>query len=252
MKDKSNFLQRNLSAAILIGIYIIFVITHLISEGFLMELQVDLLLTLVPFILLGTILDFVISRNHMLQKGFKTLAQLFPAGIFAMFLISIYFTSEDNKFSIFKYFVWLFLTLPFFIASYKKETHKQKLKFAFIGTALVAILYLYLTTKTNELDESYGAIIYFVSYFSMLYAASGIHKLPYLGTILGAINAGLLYFFMINPVTQNASIYGWDADIVVEFEAMIIITFVICVIIQIISVILKNNAVENKEPQTEN
>lgn len=252
MKDKPKFLQRNLSAAILLAIYIVFVIIHLISEGFLLELQFDLMLTLIPFILVGAILDLLLSRNDTLIKGFKTLAQLFPAGILAMFFISIYFTSDNNKFVMFKYLVWLFLSLPFFIASYKKETHRTKLKFALIGTVLFAAIYLYLTTKTNELNESYGAIIYFVSYFSMLYAASGIHKLPYLGTILGAVNAALLYFFMINPVTENASIYGWDSDIVMLLEGMIMLTFVICLIIQIISVFLKKNVEESKELQSQN
>lgn len=241
MKEKLNFLQRHLSATILVVIFVAYEIFHLISEGFLLDSQFVLLTTIIPFILLGIILDFLLSRNTTLGKGYKILSQLFPASIFVLLVLSSIFTVlGKDQIKIFNYLIWLFISLPFFIASYHKQNHRLKLIYSLIGTGLYAVIYMYMTTKTKELNGANEAITYFVSYFFILYSACNIKKVPYLGTILGALNAVILYLLKTNPITADAQIYGWDSDIAMKIEFMLLITLLISILIQFISVFQKS------------
>lgn len=240
MKEKPGFLMKHLSAILIIVFYIVIVVFHLLAEGFLPGIQFDLIITILPFILLAGILDFILSRNNMLARCYKILAQLMPACIFGMIILSIMNYATKNGFiKIFNFLLWLFLSIPFFIAGYYKKLHGKKLKYSLIGTAIIAAVYLYLTTITNELDESNGAMIFFLSCFFILYTASSPARFPFFGTILGAISAAMLLFFKFAPITADAKLHGWDYDIALKFEFILMATFLISVIIQFISVLKK-------------
>ena len=242
MNEKPCFLIKHLSAFLGILFYIAIVVFHLLAEGFLPGIQFDLIATLLPFIVLAGILDFILSHNTKLASGYRILAQLMSACVLGMmFLSTSYYAEKNSSIKIFNFLLWLFLSLPFFIAGYYKELHWKKLKYSLIGTALIAAVYLYLTTITDELNESHGAVIFFLSCFFMLYAASSPAKFPFFGTILGDISAAVLLFFRFVPITADAKLRGWDSDIAFKFELILMATFIISVIIQLISVLKKDN-----------
>lgn len=232
MNKKSAFIQRNLSALTFIVIYLFMVIMHLFIDSFVFINQLELLTTFLPFIVIGMILDFILRRNQTLDKTIRIAAQLLPACIFGMQGISALLElAGRDSYDLFGYLIWLFLAAPFFIASYNKEGNKPKMIYSIIGAGLIVVIYMYLTTKTNELNEGSGAVIYFISYFFMFYAASGIRKLPYLGAILGISNAAALLLFRYSPITDAAKIHGWDYDIVSNLETLLILTSILCILL---------------------
>ncbi|MHB8131136.1 MAG: hypothetical protein ACYDEX_19320 [Mobilitalea sp.] len=237
MNKKSLVIQRNFSTITLIAIYLIMVVTHLFYDSFVLEDQLILIITMLPFIMIGLILDFILRRNLALNKSIRIVAQLLPSGIFGMQLISTFLIyAEKEPSDLFNYLIWLFLALPFFIASYNKEGHKHKMISSLIGAGLIAVVYLFLTTQTDLLNEGSGAIIYFTSYFLMLYAASGIRKLPYLGIVLGVLNTVALLWLRYMPVTEDAINHGWDYDIFTNVELLIMGTLLLCILIRFLEV----------------
>lgn len=242
MNEKPCFLIKHLSTILIVLFYIIIVVFHILAEGFLPDIQLDLIVTILPFIVLAVILDFILCHNLKLANIYKILAQLMPACILGMMILStINYATKNSSIKIFNFLLWLFLSLPFFIAGYYKELHWRKLKYSLIGTAIIAAVYLYLTTLTNELNESSGAVIFFLSCFFMLYTASSPARFPYFGTILGAISAAVLLFFKFVPITADAKLRGWDSDIAMKFEFILMVTFLVSVIILFISVLKKDN-----------
>lgn len=247
MNKISAFVLRYLSTLVFIAIYLVLFIFHMFLEGFVPEIQLDMLLTMVPLILLGVILDYIVNRNNVLSNGYKLFTQILPAGVFVLIgLSSIFEIAGREKVDLFNYLVYLFLTVPFFIVSYNKTGHKNKMIFSLIGTGLVAAAYLYLTTLTAELNEGTGLVIYLIAYFSMFYAASGLRKMPYLSIILGAANASILILIYKFPVTDTAKTYGWDYDIAQNFSILMLEFFVLCILICLLAVIRDKQGEEVK------
>ena len=75
MKKKSHILIRNMSLFAFIVIYLIIAITLLILESFQWETQFNVITVMIPFFLLGAILDYIISRNNQVGKFYKIIAQ---------------------------------------------------------------------------------------------------------------------------------------------------------------------------------
>ncbi|HWT27640.1 MAG TPA: hypothetical protein VN131_06845 [Mobilitalea sp.] len=238
---RSGWIQRNLTTLIFIAIYLGMVLIHLFLEAFIPIVQFDLFTTMLPFIIFGVILDFILSRNNTLTKSYKMVAQIIPAGVFVLQGIStINMASGRDDIKAFNYLIWLFVVVPLFIASYQKEGHKYRMIFSLIGIGLIAVVYLYLTTITDSLDEGSGAVVYFISYFCMIYAASSIRRLPYLGTVIGAANAIALLWLRYFPFTTDAKSHGWDYDIAFSFELLIILSILACLFIRFIAVFQKD------------
>ena len=231
MNKQAAFLIRNLSAVSFVFIYIAMVINHLIDDFFVPADQLSLVIIMLPFFLIGMALDFILWQNKALPAWVRVVAQLLPLGIFLMQLfstITIYLglTSLD----LFNFLIWLFIALPFFIASYGKEGLRSRVLRALIGTGCFIIVYIILTTQTEVLNKNYGATIYFISYFFMLFTASGIKKFSYLGAVLGILNAAALLLLRYYPVTAGAKEYGWDYDIFGKVETLIMVVFVLCIL----------------------
>lgn len=247
MKKKSTFILRNLSAFIFITIYLVLFLIFIFLEGFIPEVQLDMLLTIAPFILLGAILDYIASKNNVLSKDYKIIAQFLPAGVFILYgLTKILELAGREPIDLFNYLIFLFISVPFLIISYNKAGHKNKMIYSLIGTGLVAASYLYLTTITKELNEGTGLVIYLISYFAMFYAASSLRKMPYLSIILGAANASILLLIYKFPVTATAKTYGWDYDIAQNFEILMIEFLILSILICLLSVIRNKQEEEVK------
>lgn len=243
MNKKTKTILRNMSLFTFIAIYFIIAITLVFLESFQLETQLNVITTLVPFFLIGAILDFIVSKNNKLTSLYKIIVQLLPAGIFVLFGISvIYNVSGRTPLDAFNYLVWLFIALPFFISSDFKENHKMRLIFSLVGTGLVGAVYLYLTTLTNELNHGNGLMVYLIYFFLLYYAASGFKNLSYIGTILGAIDASILVYLWKNPVTENAKIYGWDYDIAFNFELIMLFTLIICITLCLLDVVTREQS----------
>lgn len=237
---RSAFKSRNLSLLSLAAVYLILVVYHLISEAFVMENQIDLLIIMLPFILLGSVLDFILSRNTVLSKNYKAITQLLPLGVFLLFAASFLLEIANRpNYDAFQYIFWIFISTPFFMATYHKEGHKRRMIYSLLGTAIVFAAYLHLTTLTDKLVEGSGIIVYIITYFSMLYAASSLVKFPYISTILGALNAIALLVLWKNPVTEVAKLHGWDYEIALHFEYICMISLLVSILLTLISVIKK-------------
>lgn len=237
---KSDFRSRNLSLLSLAAIYLVLVVYHLISEAFVLENQIFLLSIMLPFLLLGGILDFIVSRNTVLPKNYRTFTQLLPLGVFALFGASFLLEAADRPdYECFQFILWIFLSIPFFIATYRKEGHKNRMIFSMLSTALVFAAYLYLTTLTDELVEGNGIVVYLITYFCMYYSASGFHKLPFISTILGTLNAIALLVLWKSPMTDAAKLYGWDYDIALNFEFLMMVSLGFSIMLSLLSVIKK-------------
>ncbi|MDF2485030.1 MAG: hypothetical protein K0R46_1198 [Herbinix sp.] len=91
MKNKSEFIRRNLSAVSLIAIYVITVMIHLFADSFILINQIGILVTMLPFILLGLVLDFILRHNKTIDNGIRLLAGIMPAAIFAVYLFPLCF-----------------------------------------------------------------------------------------------------------------------------------------------------------------
>ncbi len=239
MNKFSAFAINNLSAFTLFILYLITVILHITSDGPDITDQLGLITIYLPFLLLGIALDYILRHNSTLERWLRIIVALLPLGIFLTQLISmILLTLGKETYDIFNYLIWLFIAAPFFIASYEKNIPRQRILRAGIATGAIVIAYLFLSTQTRELNSGYGSMIYYISYFMMLYTASGIKKLPwpYLGMVLGILNAAFLLLLRYVPMTGDARDYGWDYSIFGSVEMSIIITFVICIIVRVIEV----------------
>lgn len=247
MNKKSEIILRNLSLFTFLAIYVVLAVTLLFLEAFVAETQYYVITTLLPFFLLGLILDYVVSRNKVLLKGYKIFTQLLPAGIFLLYGLSQLLRLAGRPHSAaFNYLIWLFIAAPFFIAGYQKEGNRSKILFSILGTGLMAASYLYLTTKTRQLDGGSGFVVYMICYFMMFYAASGLPRLAYLGVVFGFMNAVVLLLLWKYPVTQTARLYGWDYDISYNFELLMLTTFILCILVCLITSVYRERAAARK------
>lgn len=237
----SEKLQRNLSLFAFIGIYIIIAAVLLFLESFQWETQWNIFSTMVPFFLIGAMLDYMTGKNKDLGKGYKILTQLMPTGIFVLlgtsFIIEL---AGRPPVKAFEYLIWLFIAVPLFITSYFKENYRKRMFSSILGTGFTGAVYLYLTTITDELNEGNGLIVYLVCIFLMFYAASGHKKLYLTGAVLGLAFAGILVFFRHYPLTYDGNLYGWDFDIAYKFELLLLFNFLICIIICFFTAVKRN------------
>lgn len=239
-KKIGGLVRRHLSLFTFIAIYLVIAIVLMFLESFQLETQWNVITTLIPFFLLGVILDFIVSRNHDLQMGYLIFAQLLPTGIFLLFGISVILNIIDRPpIEAFNYIIWLFIATPFFITSNFRDNYRRRMISSLIGAGLVGAVYIQLTTMTDELDEGNGLIVYLVCIFLMFYAASGLQKLFYINLILGFIDAAILVSLWRNPVTEASKLHGWDYDIAFQFEMLLLANLIICILICLIDVIIK-------------
>ena len=235
MNKKASFLLNNLSTLALFIVYISLVVIHLINDGFIMVNQLGLMITMLPFLLIGIALDYLLKNNPIIMRGLRIFAQLLPLGIFLMQMVTtVIFYLNVNSYDVFDYLIWVFLSLPFFITSYEKEGMRPRVIRTLYGTGAVAVVYIFLLTQTKELTYGIGELIYFISYFLILFIVSGNRKLPYIGTIIGILNAAALLLMRYFPITSNAKEYGWDHDIAFFMELLVLTTLVLCIIIRIL------------------
>jgi hypothetical protein len=160
-----------------------------------------------------------------------------PLGIFIMMFVStIFLYAAEVTLTAFNYLFWLFISLPFFMASYQKDGSRPRILHSLIGTGAIAVAYMFLTTQTDTLNKSYGAIIILASDFFMLYVASGINRLRYIGLGLGVLNAVMMILLRYFPISIPAKTYGWDYDISNKIELLMISTFLFCILVRLYEV----------------
>lgn len=247
MKKKSAFIMRYLTTSLVTLIYIGMVVIHLVSDSFILSNQVDLLVTMLPFILMGAILDYILSRNHELDTLFKVIAQLLPLGILILPVIAtIQLIAGYEHTELINYLMWIFLSLPFFIASYEKDNFKKMMIYSIVGTGFIVVVYYYITTLTLNINSGSGAFLYFIAYILMFYTASGSKKMPWMGTILGVLNAGSLLLLRYIPITEMAKLYGWDIDIATKMEFLVGTSLVICILIRFFHTLIKDTRKKNR------
>ena len=240
MNKKAGLVSRNLSLFSFIFIYLVIALILIFLESFQLETQWNVITTFIPFFLLGIILDFIVSKSLDLQRGYLIFAQLLPIGVFLLFGISVLLEIIGRPpMNALNYIIWLFIAVPFFITSNFRDNYRKRMLSSLIGTGLVGAAYIQLTTITNELDEKSGLIVYLVCIFLMFYAASGLKRLFFINIILGFIDAALLIFLWKNPITDNSRFYGWDYEIAFQFELLLLANFIICIIICLIDVLLR-------------
>ena len=239
MNNKSTFIKRHLSALIFSTLYFILIFFHLLFDGFILFYQVELLITMVPFILLGIILDYILTKDTNIHKNYKTFAQILPSGIIILIISSLLLDFFDQSIpELFLYLYWIFLSLPFFISSYNKEYHKKRMTYSILGVLVLAAIYLHLASQTFLINDSSGAVIYFLSYFFMLYSSSTINRLPFISLILAIINSVILIIMRYAPFASSTAIHGWDYNIVFQLEILMLLTFITCILIRLFVAIL--------------
>ncbi len=239
MKKLSAFTFKHLSAIIFIIIYLITVGRHVVSDNFLPSDQLFILLAILPCMLYGIALDFIMNRDNVLSRGYHILIAALPAGIFLLQIpsdILLYYNIDD--YDILSYLMWIFLSLPLFLISFHKEDLRQRTIRCLKGLVAIIAVYMFLTTQTSELNFIPGAVLYFLTYFFLLFAASGIRKAPYLGTVLGILNAIVLMIMRYYPFTPDARANGWDYYFMYQMEELILITLAICIVIRLFETII--------------
>lgn len=247
MKNITGYLSKHITSSILIIIYIVMVVLHLISDSFILSDQVAILLMMIPFTLYGFILDYILVKNTILNKVIRTLTALLPNCLFLLPIISatpLYNSIE--QYDILSYLIWILLSLPLFITSFSKENLRQRTMHTLYGLAAIIVVYMFLTTQTTELDISYGATLYFITYFFLIFSASGIKRIPYLGTGLGILNAIALIIMRYYPITAAARMNGWDYYFMYEMETLIIITLVISLFARLLETIQASSTTTDK------
>ena len=250
MNSVNLFLQRNLSALIFLAIYLVMTICFLFLEGFQTESQLNLITIILPCLLLGIILDFILSRNSLLNNGQKNFTRILPSGIFLMYFITILFNIADRSLpDYYNNFYYLFISGPFMIASYQKQEHRNRMIFSLIGTVTVFAFYLYLTTKTEHLDKGFGLFIFMLSYFMMFYSASAIRKLTYLPILLGIMNTVVLWYLYQNPVSADGLPHSWDYDYLLYFEYIMLGAFVVCILVRLLAEFISRSETEKVRMQ---
>ena len=228
--------MRYLSTLIFLAVYLVMAVIFLFLEGFQAESQLNLITVILPCILLGMILDLMISRNTILNNGQKLFTRILPSGIFILFFITMIFQLVDRTLpDYYNYLYYLFIAGPFMIVSYQKEGHKNRMIFSLIGTATVFAFYLHLTTKTENLDEGGGLFIFIIAYFMMFYATSMFPKLPYLPILLGLLNTAVLWYLYQNPVSLDGLPHNWDYDYMLYFEYIMLGIFVVCILVRLLA-----------------
>lgn len=236
MSKNDNFILRKLSIIAFITVYLFIVIVHIVSDSFILGNQLGLLIVFLPFFLIGIALDFIVNRNNTLKIIPGIIAKLLPLGVICLWLPNnILMGYEENiivqyYFYYIGYVVWLFIALPFFIASFIKTDVRNKTIRSLTGTAAFALVYMVLTTKTGSLDRGIGFIILLLSYFFMFYAISGIPKLNYVAPIIGVLNAIALFVFY---KTSNYALFYMDSSINLKIDILMLVTFIICILIRI-------------------
>ncbi len=250
MKQVKSMLHKHLTAVIFLAIYLVMAVSFLFLEGFQAESQYNLITAILPCILLGMVLDYMISRNTVLNQGQKLFARILPSGIFILYFITLIFQLADRTLpDYYNYFYYLLIAGPFMMVSYQKEGHGKRMIFSLIGTALIFAFYLNLTTKTDQLDKDFGLIIFMISYFMMFYSASAIRRLPYLPVLLGVLNTAVLWYLYRDPLSTDGLPHSWDYDYLLYFEYIMLGFFLVCMLMRFLAEIINRPAVQKADLQ---
>ena len=241
MKKKSAFIQRYLSTLTFVALYLFIFINHLIVDGFDISIQIDMFLLVLPFLFVAIILDYILAHDSSLHEAFRIVAQIIPFSLIALIMLSGFLTLISNNPSslsdVLNYTYMLFIAVPFFMASYNKK-NKKALIFSILGTVIFAAIYMYLTTGTYKLATGGQAFIYFIAYFFILYSASIIDKLPFIGLVIGGLAGIALLIMRFKPGSMSMFSHTWDMDIAMNFEKLTLIIFIVCILIRFIGAIV--------------
>lgn len=227
MKQKSSFFITHLSVLSMVVVYLAFLIEHLISDGFILSNQLSVLLIMVPCIVLGFLDDYML--NHANTKlSFRIIGKLC---LLCLFLIRLYInlaeTLESTPPDWLNYIHYLFLTLPFFISGYEKESHHRKLIYTIIGMVAIGFTYMYLANGTDELTTESGSIFYFASFVFMIYSAGSFKKLPFIGALLACIDSLFLIYLRFFCMSERVMMHSWDYHFSYYYEISMVITFLL-------------------------
>lgn len=237
MNKSEGFVARNLSLLGFIAVYILTVSIHLSSDSFIAGNQLGLLIIFVPFFLMGAAIDFIVRNNNALGNFLAAGARLLPLGIILLWLLnaSLMKYSSNSVVQFYYYYigyaVWLLIALPLFLASFNRDSFRNKTIRSLTGTAAFGIVYLILATKTGFLDKGAGFVTILISYFFIFYAISGIHSLNYVAPAIGIINAVIMLIFYFFPGSRGN--LGWDANINLKIDILMLLTFITCIIIRV-------------------
>ncbi len=235
MKKTSTFIQRHLATLTFVALYAVIFINHLVVDGFDRNIQIEMLLVVLPFLLVAVILDYILAYDSGLHEAFRVVAQILPFSLIALIILSGFLTLTSNNSSslsdVLDYTYMLFIAVPFFMASYNKE-NKKALIFSILGTVFFAAVYIYLTTGTYKLATGGQAFIYFLAYFFILYSASIIKRLPFMGLIIGGLAGIALLIMRFKPGSMSMFSYTWDMDIAINFEKLTLVIFIVCILIR--------------------
>lgn len=242
MNNISEFFKKYLATITFVLMYVVLCGVNFSFNAFSFDTLVFLFITILPFIILGFALDYIINNNINLKFSVKIIAKLLPATVLTLTLLSSAYTAliPDAYPWLLQRLLWLFIALPFMIGSYEKASHKNRMIFSGLGTAAIVLSYLYLTTLTENLDKKYGAFIYFIALFLILYAASNVKNMPFISTVIGIVFAFILYTLRVFPIDQNSRDYGWDLNIANNFEFLILGAFILCIPICFLATFLNN------------
>lgn len=234
------FILRHMSTLLFLIIYLLLVGSLIGLESFVLETQIGLFQLMILFILGGAALDYALSKNPLVPLGYKIFAQILPLCVFVLIGISYLLPLIGSTPSeLFNYLIYPILSLPFLIAGFEKSSHKSKMISSLIGTGLMFFIYLYLTKMTDQLNEGTGLTIYIISVFVILYASSSIPKLPILGAILGLLGGCTLFWLYRSPVTAEGKLYGWDYDIAIQFEQILLILICLSILLTFLGAFLR-------------
>jgi hypothetical protein len=107
-------------------------------------------------------------------------------------------------------------------------------------------MYLFLSTQTADLNKDIIPALYLIIFFCIIYTASGIKKAPYLGMILGILNALSLLSLRYYPITPKVKSFGWSYNINAKIEILIIIFLLLSIMIRLIEAAAVKDTVLHK------
>lgn len=219
---KRKWILSHLSLFTVIITYLILIVEHLVMDGFVFNNQLDVITVMIPVAVLGLVYDFILN-NCNLKNSYKVFGKLCILFIFFI-RIAVNLQDElgDQPLEALEYIHYLLFTIPFFIATYHKETHRRKLIFTLIGITAIGFTYLYLANQTEALNLSAGAIIYLASYTLMIYSAGEFDKLPFIGAIISCANAIVLLYLRFLCFSERVLSKGWDDNFSFYFEIIMI------------------------------
>lgn len=237
--DMPLLMKRHLSTLIMIIVYLLVAVFHILSDSFQLDSQLSLLTMMLPFILYGVSLDFALSRGTVEDSLYQIIGKILPIGIFIIQIINTVLLYNHNESSeLLNVSLWIFLAIPFFMASYSSVNFRTDIIRSLVISGIVMIVYGYLSTQTENLYAGNGIILYYITYVLIFYVITQFKIFPYCDIVLGIVNILVLLSYRFLPLTQDTKLHGWDYNILLYFEILLVLTLVLAIILRILSIVL--------------